>query len=57
MATNQALALGVALSVLSVLTVKDLFPSDAATEVQGQSSPADYAKRNYGAPVIQFLYW
>ena len=58
MATNQALVFGVALSILSVLTIKDLFPSKAATEVQGQNTYSSLNdQKKYAGPAIKFLFW
>ena len=58
MATNQALMLGVVLSVLSVLTLRDLFPSKAATEVQGQNTYSSLGnQKKYAGPAVKFLFW
>ena len=58
MATNQALMLGVVLSVLSILTLRDLFPSKAATEVQGQNTYSSLgSQKKYAGPAVKFLFW
>ena len=58
MATNQALVLGVALSIFAVFTIRDLFPSKAATEVQGQNAYSSLnSQKKYAGPAIKFLFW
>ena len=58
MATYSALLIGVALSFLSVLTIKDLFPSKGITEAQGQSSfSSPQSQKKYAGPAIKFLFW
>ena len=58
MATNRAFVLGVALSVFAVLTIRDLFPSKAATEVQGQNTFSSLnSQKKYAGPAIKFLFW
>ena len=58
MATNQAVVVGVVLSVLSVLTLRDLFPSRAATEVEGQNTYSSMSnQKQFAGPAVKFLFW
>ncbi len=57
MALGQALTFGVILSVLSVLTVKDLLSTQDKTSVHGQSSFSSNEQHKFAGPAVKFMFW